>query len=208
MKRYAAILYDIDGTLLNTLDMNLYPLLQIIWEEKGEEWTLEQVYPFFFQPGLKTMEDLGIRDIEKTYARWVSYVNAYEPGAVPYDGIERVLEAFQAAGIRQAVVSSKMRKQYQIDVVDTGLARYLETAVLAEDTTNHKPHPEPILEALRRMGIPARDALYVGDAPSDSVAARNAGVDFGFAQWGSVLEAPPADSLWCFSGPEDLLQLL
>ena len=85
--KYKAILYDIDGTLLDTFDMNMYPLMQIIREELGQEWTLEQVRPFYAQPGLKTMEDLGIRDVETVYARWVAYVNAYEKGAVPYPGL-------------------------------------------------------------------------------------------------------------------------
>ena len=40
MKKYKAIIYDIDGTVLNTLNMNMYPLIQIIKEETGEEWTL------------------------------------------------------------------------------------------------------------------------------------------------------------------------
>ena len=46
MKKYKAIIYDIDGTLLNTLNMNMYPLMKIIKEETGEDWTFEQVLKF------------------------------------------------------------------------------------------------------------------------------------------------------------------
>lgn len=208
MKHYKAILYDLDGTLINTMDMNLYPLIRIIQEELQETRTLEQVLPFFFQPGLKTMEDLGIRDKEKTYARWVRYVNEYQPGAIPFPGIANVLAAFQSAGIRQAAVSSKMHRQYEIDVVEKGLGIYLETAVLAEDTVLHKPHPEPILEAVRRLGLTPKEVLYVGDAPSDLEAARNAGVDFAFAAWGALLTEGLEQATYRFQTPEDLLQLL
>lgn len=208
MKQYKAVIYDIDGTLLNTLDMNLYPLLRIIREEKGEIWTLEQVLPFYAQPGLKTMEDLGIRDIETTYARWVAYVNAYEKGAQPYEDMETVLRAFREAGMRQAIVSSKMKGQYQMDIVDRGWDRYMETAVLAEDTQTHKPNPEPLLECLRRMDLKAEDAVYIGDARSDCQAAHNAGMDFGFAKWGNILPVELADAEYSFAKPMELLCLL
>ena len=60
MKKYEAIIYDIDGTLLNTLNMNMYPLMKIIKEETGEDWTFEQVLKFAAYPGMKVMEELGV----------------------------------------------------------------------------------------------------------------------------------------------------
>ena len=88
MHTYKAILYDIDGTVLNTLNMNMYPLLKIIEEETGEKWTFEQVLLFAAYPGMKVMEELNIKDKEKTYARWVQYVNEYEEGATLYKGFD------------------------------------------------------------------------------------------------------------------------
>jgi len=208
MKHYKAILYDIDGTLINTLDMNMYPLMRIIEEELGEKWTFQQVLRFSSQPGLQTMDDLHIRDKEKTYARWVRYVNEYEPGAVPYEGIHSVLQTFQEAGIRQAAVTSKMRDQFQIDVVRNGLAGFLETTVLADDTLLHKPHPDPIWECLKRMGLSPEEVLFVGDAITDLECARHAGVDFGFAAWGAVSTEGMDIAAYQFSKPLDLLQLL
>lgn len=208
MKPYKAIAFDLDGTLINTLDMNMYPLMRIIEEELGERWTFQQVLRFASQPGLKTMADLGIRDIETTYARWVRYVNEYQPGAVPFEGIRQVLQAFQTAGIRMAAVTAKMHAQYEIDVIGNGLGGFLETAVLAEDTRLHKPHPEPILLCLSRMGLSPADALYVGDALTDLQAAEAAGVDFGFAAWGAISEAGMETARYRFDKPEDLLALL
>ena len=70
MKKYKAVIYDIDGTVLNTLNMNMYPLMKIIKEELNEDWTFEEVLKFAAYPGMKVMEELNIKDKEKTYAKW------------------------------------------------------------------------------------------------------------------------------------------
>lgn len=205
--KYKAILYDIDGTLLDTFDMNMYPLLRIIREELGQEWTLTQVRPFYAQPGLKTIADLGVRDVDTVYARWVAYVNAYEKGAVPYPGMVEALTRIRAAGIRQAVVSSKMHRQYAIDMGRHGLDAFMETAVLAEDTEKHKPDPAPILECLKRMELEPEDVLYIGDTVSDLRAAQNAGVDFGLAGWSSAL-TDNFPGMHRFESPEGLCRFV
>lgn len=83
----------------------------------------------------------------------------------------------------------------------------MATAVLAGDTTKHKPDPEPLLICLDRLGIRAEDAIYIGDAPSDYLAAKRAGMDFGYARWGSVLSDGIDNPEFVFDQPEDLLIL-
>lgn len=208
MKQYKAIIYDIDGTLLNTLDMNMYPLMRIIKEEKGEDWTFEQVLRFASQPGMKTLADLGIRDIDRVYARWVTYVNSYGDGAVPFAGVAELLAAVKGLGIRQAVVSAKRVKQYGIDMGRPGFDKYMEAAVLFDDTAKHKPDPEPLLECLRRLGLGAEEALYVGDARSDYQASQNAGMDFAYARWGSISPAGIDSPTYDLAHPMELVKIL
>jgi HAD superfamily hydrolase (TIGR01549 family) len=204
MKKYKAIIYDIDGTVLNTLNMNMYPLIKIIKEETGEDWTFEDVLKFAPYPGMKVMEELQVKDKEKTYARWVQYVNEYEEGATLYDGFEDVFKAFDGK-IIQAVVSAKTTKQYQIDFVDKGLDQYMQVAILADDTDKHKPDPEPLFECLKRINVKPSEAIYIGDALSDS---QNAHMDFGYAKWGSVSSKGIDEPTYIFETPLELLKLL
>lgn len=171
MKKYKAIIYDLDGTVLNTINMNMYPLIKIIKEETGEDWTFEQVLKFLPYPGMKVMEELQVADKEKTYARWVKYVNEYEESASLYPGFEEIFEAFDGS-IIQAVASAKTTAQYQIDFVAKGLDKYMKTAVLANDTVKHKPDPEPLLECLKRLSLQPEDVIYIGDAHSDYLASK------------------------------------
>ena len=205
MNRYKAIIYDIDGTLLDTVAMNMYPLKQIIKEELGEDWPYEQVLRFNALPGMQTLAILGVQDIDTVYARWVRYVNAYGPGAQPYDGIPRLLEQVRDLGITQAIVSSKQRRQYGIDMGGNGFDKFMATAVLYEDVTRHKPDPEALNECLRRLGLTEKDVLFVGDARTDLEAARNAGVDFAYAKWGSSVFVSPEEVAHYLEHPLDLL---
>ncbi len=208
MKKYKAIIYDIDGTVLNTLNMNMYPLMKIIKEELGEDWSFEDVLKFASYPGMKVMEELHIQDKGKTYERWVKYVNEYEEGASLYDGFEEVFKQFEKAGIIQAVVSAKTKEQYQIDMVEKGLDKYMQATILADDTDKHKPDPQPLLECLKRLQMNPEEAIYIGDAKSDELASLNAHIDFGYAKWGNVNKEEMKDAAFVFEQPLDLLELL
>lgn len=207
MGKYKAIVYDIDGTILNTLDMNMYPLLRIIKEELGEDWTYEEVLKFAPYPGMKVMEELQVSHPEKVYERWVRYVNEYEKGAQLFEGFETVFPSFQKV-MKQGIVSAKTRQQYQIDIVAQGIDQYIDEAVLADDTTKHKPDPEPLLLCLDKLQLNKEDVIYIGDSYSDYQAAINAGVDFGYAKWGSVCEIEENDFQYTFESPIDLLKLI
>ena len=208
MKEYKAIIYDIDGTLLNTVKQNMYPLIQIIKEELDEDWTFEQVTRFTAQPGRKTLQDLGIKDIEGVYARWVSYVNSYGLRAVPFDGIPELLSAVREKGLKQGVVSAKSRRQYGIDMVPQGFDKFMESAILCEDTDKHKPDPTPLFMCLEQLGVEGKDALYMGDARSDMTAAHAAGMDFAYASWGSFFPMDRTEPTYYLDHPMDLMKSL
>lgn len=187
--------------------MNMYPLMKIIKEETGEDWTFEQVLKFAAYPGMKVMEELGVKDQEKTYARWVQYVNDYEDKATLYKGFEEVLETFKNHKIKQAIVSSKLRDQYEIDIVSKGIDQYMSAVILEDDTTHHKPHPEPLLKCIEKLNLNSDEVIYIGDAYSDYQSALNANIDFGLAKWGSVA-CQDIPSQYTFENPIDLLKLL
>lgn len=200
---YKAIIYDIDGTLLDTIKMNMYPLMKIIKEELNEDKTYEEVKHFFSYTGKATLESLGI-DYESVYPRWVQYVNEYEKAAAPFDGIIDLLSGIDGK-IPQAIVSSKTRKQYDIDMNQNQMSRYFNTLVLFEDTLVHKPDPEPILKCIEKLYLKPEDVLYVGDALADFNGAKNAKVDFAFASWCGIEFEELKDYPLTFPHPHDLL---
>ena len=105
--KYEAIIFDIDGTILDTIAMNMYPLIKIIEEELGEKRTFDEVKHCFSMSGKQTLDHLGI-DYETVYPRWVQYVNEYEKEAEPFEGIEETIQILKDKGYRLGICSSKI----------------------------------------------------------------------------------------------------
>lgn len=207
MKKYKCVIFDLDGTMLDTEKMNMVPLQRLIKEELGKDIEYDELLKYRAYAGKKTLELLEFKDIENSYDKWVKYVNEYEDGAKLYDGFKEVIELLDKNGILLGIASSKMKNQYEIDFFKTGLQRYMKSVVLAEDTENHKPHPEPLLKAVELLNISPKDAIYVGDTIADYKASKEAGMDFALATWGAFdLTDIKAD--YNLNHPKDILKIL
>ena len=207
MKKYKCIIFDLDGTILDTEEMNIIPLQRLIKEELNQDIDYEDLLKYRAYEGKKTLELLGFKDVEASYQKWVKYVNAYESGAKLFDGFDEVIKTLEDNGILCGISSSKTKAQYEIDFIKTGLHKYMKSVVLSEDTKNHKPHPEPLLKALEILNIHPNEAIYVGDTFSDYKASKESGMDFAFALWGATsTEGIHAD--FNLNEPKDLLKVL
>lgn len=189
MGQYKAIIYDIDGTLLDTLKMNMIPLLKILHEEGLTDLSYESILKYASYPGRNVLDELNIKNPDEVYLRWVQYVNEYEEGATIYSGVVELLKEVEQLGIKQAVVSAKTMNQYRIDFVSKGLDAFMTCRVLAEDTEKHKPDPEPLLKCLSLLNLKNKEVCYVGDAYSDYLASNEAGIDFIYAKWSGLMDS-------------------
>lgn len=205
--KFKGVIFDLDGTVLDTEKMNIIPLQKVIKEELGKEIAYEELVKYRAYTGKKTIEMLGFKDIEKTYAKWVKYVNEFEEGALLYPGFREVFQELQRKGLKIGVASSKMRKQYEIDFYPTGLQDYLGCAVLAEDTELHKPDPQPLLLAANLLEIQPEALIYVGDTIADEIASRAAGMKFALASWGA-LDISQMKPDFLLKNPEDILKFI
>ena len=202
-----AIIFDLDGTMLDTEEMNIIPLQNLIKEELGKDVDYDDLLKYRAYAGKKTLKLLGFKDIEKSYDKWVKYVNEYKDGAKLYEGFHEVIKSLNKNGVLCGISSSKMREQYEVDFFKTGLQGYMKSVVLAEDTDNHKPHPEPLLKAVEILDIDPKDSLYIGDTIVDYKAAKSAGMDFGLAVWGAY-DTSEIEADYNLNEPKDILRVL
>lgn len=127
-----------------------------------------------------------------------------------FDGIAAVLDALDAANLPWGIVTNKATRFGEPLVRALGLGARAATLVCGDTTAHSKPHPGPLLEAARRLGIPPAGCIYVGDDRRDVTAGRAAGMETAAVAWGYLGEDDPIEN-WdadhVMQNPAELLKL-
>ena len=198
-------IFDVDGTLLNSAEVDQQCLQQML-REFGQEHTLEELRPSFGKPGRQTLADLGFSGeaAERAMDRWEGLTLKRIAEVRVFDGVEAMLKALHERGCRCGIVTSRTHYQYDYGFSPLGLDGYFDAVICMEDAPCSKPAPDPLLECLRRMGGTADEAVYIGDSACDMECAAAAGVKSCLALWGipegaciraDIELAAPADAL-------------
>lgn len=184
MLRFSHVVFDVDGTLVDSRMSALGSLQQVVGEYTGTVPPLEDLYFSTGIPGENALRQLGITD-PAALVRWRELAGKLAYQITVFPGIVETLERLQDLGCALGIVSSRERGEYADEVTPLGLDPFFPVRILVEDTERHKPEPEPMLEYLRRTEAAPSETLYVGDTIYDMQCARSAGVDFAFATWGA-----------------------
>ena len=198
MKEIEAVIFDVDGTLLDTTEFYyqaykhtfLYHGLPTrSWEEivpvMSTGRNLEECYRYFSPSG-------DVRQLCETHR---SFQEEHANLAVPFPNTRETLKKLRGAGVKLAVVTTRSKRTSIKTLEMAGIICYLDAIVSGEDTTNHKPHPEPVLKAIQQLKTEAKRAVMVGDTGVDILAGKSAGtrtigVSFGF-QGSKIAEYNP-----------------
>jgi pyrophosphatase PpaX len=143
------------------------------------------------QPLPRQMELIDTENAQPLLEAYRSHHERHHDALIrEFPGVEESLGRLGSAGIKVAVVTSKRRPSVEMALgIFPGLRNVVDRFVTLEDTTHHKPHPEPLLRALQLLGgIPRERAAYVGDSPFDVQAAKAAGLTSVAVSWGAFSE--------------------
>ena len=185
--RLAACLFDLDGTLIDSVDLIMASFRHTMRTHLGSVPD-ETGWRNGFGTPLRTQLRAFARDDDEAarmVATYRSYTHAHHDRLLrSYAGIDRSLAALSRAGVRLAVVTSKTHALARRGLARCGLSHYFDVLVGFDDVAEHKPHPAPVLAALERLGAQPCEALFVGDSPHDIRAGRAAGVRTAAVLWG------------------------
>ena len=179
---YSTIIFDIDGTLINTEQAVLNSLQKLLKSNYDRDMDLTELAFVLGIPGAVSLKQLGIHDDEIDYANnsWNAFMRDYQHTIHVYEGIQQLITSLSKHSVTMGVVTSKTKKEFVDDFSPFGLHYDIHYAVCADDTELHKPNPEPLLKFLEISGAKAEESIYIGDTIYDSQCAKDAGVDFGF----------------------------
>lgn len=183
---YKAVIFDLDGTLLNTLG-DLHASVNYALKKHGlPERSIDEVRAFVGNGIRKLIEravdgradnDAVLEDFRVHYGIHCNDTTA------PYDNIPKLLNALKERGIKTAVVTNKIDSAAKV-LCKNYFGDVLSAVVGDVEGRKQKPSPEPVLAALDEIGISANEAVYIGDSDVDVVTAKNSGMDCIAVTWG------------------------
>ncbi len=191
MGRYQAILFDLDGTMLDTLE-DLADSVNVILGKYGFPLRdREEIRSFLGNGSERLMKEAlpkGITEIDfvKYLGEYQTYYKGHmEEKTAPYDGILPLLGELRKRGIKIGVVSNKFDLAVK-RLCEKYFPGYIDAAAgeREADGIRRKPAPDMVLTAAEWLGVYVQDCLYVGDSEVDILTAQNAGMDCVSVTWG------------------------
>lgn len=186
-----AILFDNDGTLVDTRELILANFREATREVLGREYSDEQYLAKVGTPINDQVKDFSsdaaVQD-ELVRAFRASNAKLHDQMISAFPGTQEALMALKDAGFTMGLVTSKLRSVAWGGLQLLHIAPYMSCAAGAEDTTKHKPDPEPIVYGCQLLGVDPAECVYVGDAPFDLQAGNAAGCMTAAVTWGMFSE--------------------
>jgi len=184
-----AALFDFDGTLVDTTEMIFQSMRHATSSVLGrDDLSREELLANVGQPLPRQMEILNAEKAELLLGAYRAHHEEHHDALIgEFPGVDEALYRLRTAGVRIVVVTSKRRRSVEMALEKfPGLDLVVDLFVTMEDTTEHKPHPEPLLKGLELAGdVPKDKAVYVGDSPFDVQAAKAAGLRSVAVSWGA-----------------------
>ena len=179
--KYKALVWDIDGTLLNTLEGLVAAYQYTIAKLNLPEKSYEEIATFIGPtPQTIFVSKFGLSEIEAQNAADIfreRYKNVDLLKAEPYSNLLSVLESFSKMGYKQAVATNK-RQDYAVDICKHfGIDKYCQP-IYGADNFNKLSKAELIKNCLKDLEVADNQAVMIGDTIGDKVAAEQAGVGF------------------------------
>ncbi len=187
--KYKLAVFDMDGTILNTLD-DLMDSLNFALRRAGyPERTLAEVRSFVGNGIRKLVErgvpkDAGAAATDAVFADFSAYYAAHCADKTrPYEGVAELIGALRRAGCKTAVVSNKTDEAVR-ELCAEYFPGLFDASIGERPGIRKKPAPDSVLEVLSLLGFNAQDAVYIGDSEVDIATAQNAGLNSIIVEWG------------------------
>jgi HAD superfamily hydrolase (TIGR01549 family) len=204
---YDYIIFDIDGTLLDTEVAVLSSLQKLVCEELNKKLNFDELSFALGIPGEVTLNKLGITNISDCGVKWNKYLKEYFHHIKVFDEIKDTLIKLNEIGVSTGIVTSKTREEFLNDFIPFELDNFFKLVVCADDTKKHKPNPDPILKFIEISGADKSKTIYIGDTKYDMECALSAGIDFALALWGAK-SSTGINANYFLKNPKQILELV
>ena len=183
---YKYILFDLDGTLIDTNELILKSFKHTYKTHLEREISETEILESFGEPLIVTLERYSLDNSKAMFKTFIDHNKVFHDEYIKlFPGVKECLEELKSMGCLIAFVTSKRRSMAEHGLEFFDILKYFDETIALDDTTVHKPHPEPILLALEKLNcIDKKDqVLMVGDSKFDIMCASNAGIKSVLVNW-------------------------
>lgn len=188
-QKFKTFIFDLDGTLLNTLNDLAASTNHALLTNGMAERSIDEVRQFVGN-GVRLLIERAVEPgtdkatIDRVFADFKThYMHHSLDTTRPYDGIMDMLHELRHRGIRIAVVSNKLYAATR-ELCHHFFADTVEVAIGEKEGIRRKPSPDTVIEAMLELGVDKADAVYVGDSDVDIATAKNCGIPCISVLWG------------------------
>lgn len=210
MKNLKAIIFDLDGTLINTPEMIMSAFEKTILEHHPEyELSNEQTTNVLGQTLDLAFKNFITKEVSmdlmvESYRKYTTHHSFELKG---YKHLNAVLKALKSRGYLLGIVTSKTNHVVYDNLQELEIENYFDCIVTHNETKLHKPNPEPILYALNELKVSPNEAIYIGDHENDIIAGRNALVKTGLMAYSHRFKEAEVESPnYIFKDLKDILK--
>lgn len=207
---YKNILFDVDGTLIDTEKPIIYSLQKVLREELNIQKSYDDLLFVLGIPGKYSLEKLNIPKDKLDYIlnKWSYTISLNQNKMKLFDNMEYVLKNLYNKQVNLGIITSKNDEEMKNEFSPFNIDKYFTCIVTASDTKLHKPNPDPILKAMDNLKITRDRTIYIGDSVYDMKSAKSAGIAFGLAKWGTPTPNAFKNPDHSFNKPTDILKLI
>jgi len=213
MARVRAVLFDVDGTLLDSNDAHARSWLDAL-RGHGKDLPLDLVRAKIGMGGDKLLMQLAGIDSESPEGKLVAerrsalFKGYYLPDLGPLPGARQLVERLKSRGFACAVVTSAAAAELADLLRAAAVANLFEVMVTADDVDRSKPDPDVVQVALEKLGVGPREAVLIGDTPYDIASAARAGVSTIAFRSGGWKDRDLEGAIAIYDHPADLMSRL
>ena len=187
MARFPVVLFDLDGTVVDSGAIILASMRHATQQVLGIDAEDAELMAAVGGPGLEAQMAAFAPDrVEELVRVYRAHNEPLHDELEPCEGMEDVIARLHDDGVRLGVVTAKRRSTVDLAFARLRVGHLFETVVGGDETEKHKPDPEPLLLAARRLGVSPQDCAYVGDSPFDIRAAKAAPMYSVAVSWGRI----------------------
>ncbi|PFL32759.1 pyrophosphatase PpaX [Bacillus cereus] len=182
--RINTVLFDLDGTLINTNELIISSFLHTLNTYYPNQYKREDVLPFIGPSLHDTFSKIDESKVEEMITSYRKFNHNHHDELVEeYETVYETVRELKKQGYKVGIVTTKARQTVEMGLQLSKLDEFFDVVVTIDDVEHVKPHPEPLQKALELLDAKPEEALMVGDNHHDIVGGQNAGTKTAAVSW-------------------------